>query len=97
MKNGYRSLDKLLKKNGLRTSDALGTVCSKGSAIRNYLLGLGYNVDSDMKFSTYDYIVLGKSASSIKNILIAKNRLNSNGIIVIVLDGTWTLLRERYQ
>lgn len=95
MKNGYNKIDKALRKYSMKTSGALGTVWSSGWAIDNYLTSKGYKVEDNIVNPTYDYIVIGKSKSTLENVLKALTRLNSGGILICIVDHKWAVIQER--
>jgi len=95
MKNGFNKIEAVLRRYGMRTGDAIGTVWSSGNAISSYLTKRGYTVEDGTSHPTYDYIVLGRSKSNLENVLKSLTKLNSNGILVCIVEDRWVAIQER--
>lgn len=88
MKNGFSTtIDKILRRYGLKTRGCIGTVWSGGSKTWLKLLELGYMVERGITKPDYDYIILSKEKSTLDNLLLALTRVKTGCIIVFRADG----------
>lgn len=99
MKSGFKvTVDKILRSYGLKTSDCIGTVWADGDINWRLLNAMGYRVEQGINNPDYDYIILSKNKSTLKNILLALTLIKVGCIIIFRADGelkslsTWNTL-----
>lgn len=103
MKNGFKeTVDKILRRYGLRTSDCIGTVWADGDISFRILNAMGYRVEKGINNPDYDYVILSKGKSTLKNVLLALTLVKVGCIIIFRADGElktitcWNLLSKLF-
>lgn len=93
MKNGFRdTVDKILRKYGMKTIGTIGTVWSSGDYSWLVLNAMGYRVERGIDKPDYDYIILSQKKSTLENILKALTLIKLGCIIVFRADGNRQLI-----
>lgn len=88
MKNGFsETVDKILRRYGLRTDGCVGTYWGGGETNWTNLLALGYRIEKGIINPEYDYVIISKEKSVPNNILLALTRTKLGCIILFRGDG----------
>lgn len=88
MKNGFKeTVDKILRKYGLKTRDCVGTVWADGDWSWLVLNAMGYRVEKGIKNPDYDYVILSKGKSTLKNLLEALHKTKLGCIIIFRVEN----------
>jgi hypothetical protein len=88
MKNGFsETVDKVLRRYGLKTSDCVGTYWGKGESNWTNLLAMGYRIEKGIINPEYDYVIISKENSTISNLLLALTRTKLGCIILFRADN----------
>jgi hypothetical protein len=88
MKNGFsETVDKVLRRYGLRTDGCVGTYWGGGEENWTNLLAMGYRIEKGIINPEYDYVIISKEKSTPINLVLALTRTKLGCIILFRADG----------
>lgn len=87
MKRGFsETVDRILRRYGLRTDGCVGTYWGGKETNWTNLLAMGYRIEKGIISPEYDYVIISKDKSVPNNILLALTRTKLGCIILFRAD-----------
>jgi len=87
MKNGFsETVDKILRRYGLKTDGCVGTYWGGRESNWTNLLAMGYRIEKGIINPEYDYVIISKEKSTPMNLTLALTRTKLGCIIIFRAD-----------